>query len=42
MKFLRGYPHITRGCEGLMLGIRLDGPIFQKLQDARRTYAPMP
>jgi hypothetical protein len=35
-KFMTGYRPVVRARQGLMLGIRqpLDGPVFQKLQDA--------
>jgi hypothetical protein len=36
-KLLTGYRPVVRAREGLMLGIRqpLDGPVFEKLEDAR-------
>jgi hypothetical protein len=36
-KFVKGFRPVVRARQGLMLGIRqpLDGPVFEKLEDAR-------
>lgn len=36
-RLVTGYRPVVRACQGVMLGIRqpLDGPVFQKLEDAQ-------